>query len=317
MRTLRVIALVALMVCSAAARTLMVIVPHEDDEILGFAGIIYSATQAGDAVYVVLVTNGESTGKTTTWTNTRQAETMAATALLGVPSDHVIFLGYPGVLMCDMYDASEPNTVITNYIGGTQTFGGAYGRGGAEWHYYRHGVHADNTRANALADYKEIISAFLPDVIFTVGDWEQNATSHSGSCDHTVVAKLATDAVNALTTASYAPYVYKTVIHDRTGIWPEVGGVAWQPALAWTQLNVFNSPAWASRVEIPVPDVMLDTNQSTNLKARALYLYNSQSAHTLTNWLYSFVRPTEWFWVTTVGVNRTQVSHGIVSGTMR
>ena len=44
------------------AKSILIIAPHPDDEILGFAGIIYGAMKLGKDVKIVIVTNGDGYG---------------------------------------------------------------------------------------------------------------------------------------------------------------------------------------------------------------------------------------------------------------
>lgn len=71
--------------------TLMVIVPHEDDEINLAGASIYGAVQAGMRVICVFMTNGD-------WYypgQVRMREAVRSLQCLGVPEEQIIFLGYP------------------------------------------------------------------------------------------------------------------------------------------------------------------------------------------------------------------------------
>src|SRR3954468_21561594 len=76
----------------ARARTVLVVGPHPDDETMIAAGRIDQAVRAGDAVYVVVVTNGDIDGREIGLK--REAESVAAARVLDVAEDHVIFMGY-------------------------------------------------------------------------------------------------------------------------------------------------------------------------------------------------------------------------------
>ena len=74
--------------------SVLVVVAHPDDEVLGFAGVIASTVRAARRVKVAIVTNGDA------WHGPevgrrRQAESRAGLELLGVADDDVRFLGYP------------------------------------------------------------------------------------------------------------------------------------------------------------------------------------------------------------------------------
>ncbi len=94
----------------SGVQRLLVIAPHDDDETLGAGGTILSAVRRGIDVRVVIVTNGDGYVFATMeefrrvfprasdfirMGEVRQRESLAALAVLGVPSDHVTFLSYP------------------------------------------------------------------------------------------------------------------------------------------------------------------------------------------------------------------------------
>ena len=89
---------------------LLVFAPHPDDETLGAAGLMRQSRLRGDDVRVVIITNGDgfriSAAQTfheltvspkdfVRYGYLRQGEARTALAILGVPADHVHFLGYP------------------------------------------------------------------------------------------------------------------------------------------------------------------------------------------------------------------------------
>src|SRR5512137_1590244 len=88
----------------------MIFAPHCDDETLGSGGVIQAALQAGIDVRVVIATNGDgylfatmeefrrlfsTTGDYLHLGEIRQQESLDALSTLGLPHDHVTFLGYP------------------------------------------------------------------------------------------------------------------------------------------------------------------------------------------------------------------------------
>lgn len=74
-----------------SSRTLMVIIPHEDDEINLAGAVIYHARKLGIRVICVFTTNGD-------WKYPGficLKEVIQALAVLGVPEKDIVFLGYP------------------------------------------------------------------------------------------------------------------------------------------------------------------------------------------------------------------------------
>jgi len=101
-----------------SGQKVLIFAPHEDDETLGNAGYIQQAVKAGNQVSVVMMTNGEYPEidvllfeeslpiKPEAFIKLgyrRQQETLSAMRILGVPQDHVTFLGYPNQYLNQMW----------------------------------------------------------------------------------------------------------------------------------------------------------------------------------------------------------------------
>ncbi len=74
-----------------AGENILVFSPHPDDETIGVGGFIAASEKAGANVWVALVTNGNKRGLE----YMRYGEFIRATGALGVPENHLFFLGYP------------------------------------------------------------------------------------------------------------------------------------------------------------------------------------------------------------------------------
>lgn len=72
----------------ARGQKVLVIVPHEDDEINVAGSVMYSYVQKGADVYCAFTTNGDYSF----WARTRMHEAWRSLQTLGV--QHVVFLGY-------------------------------------------------------------------------------------------------------------------------------------------------------------------------------------------------------------------------------
>lgn len=73
-----------------AKKKVMLIVPHQDDDMNVASGILEQYVRYGSEIYVVFVTNGDY------WdlAQTRLTEALRALQSIGISEDHVIFLGY-------------------------------------------------------------------------------------------------------------------------------------------------------------------------------------------------------------------------------
>ena len=102
----------------AEIKNIMVIVPHEDDEILLAAGIMENALAKGIGVHVVMAGNGDYEGHDEATGSVRLPETLAGLQVLGLGGRQVTFLGYADTGMDEtesflhqLYDDSEGDRV--------------------------------------------------------------------------------------------------------------------------------------------------------------------------------------------------------------
>ena len=97
---------------------ILIFAPHPDDETIATGAYIQQAVAAGADVRVAVVTNGEYPDMSVVVSertlrrrpaefirlgDARQRETLAAMSYLGLPADHVIFLGYPNGYLDQMW----------------------------------------------------------------------------------------------------------------------------------------------------------------------------------------------------------------------
>lgn len=96
---------------------LLVVAPHPDDEVLGAGGLIQRVRASGGVVRVLMMTSGDGfpegveradgisqprASDFRSYGQARERETLAATALLGLPAPQVTFLGYPDEGLCHL-----------------------------------------------------------------------------------------------------------------------------------------------------------------------------------------------------------------------
>ena len=107
------------------------IVPHPDDEILGFGGLLATAVRSGAEPLVVIVTDGEAyCSACAFWKHgappadgapctkedldafgaERRSESVRALSILGVPDNRIRFLGYADGDLPNLYDSPERAT---------------------------------------------------------------------------------------------------------------------------------------------------------------------------------------------------------------
>ena len=107
----------------AGIKNIMVIVPHEDDEILLAAGIMEQALEKEIGVHVVMAGNGDYEGHDEATGSVRLPETLAGLQVLGLGERQVTFLGYADTGMDEtesflhqLYDDSEGDRVHVRII---------------------------------------------------------------------------------------------------------------------------------------------------------------------------------------------------------
>ena len=212
----------------AQGKTIMIFAPHPDDEVLCCAGVIQAARANGDTVKVVVVTNGDAIGGTTTGL-ARQAESVAAMNLLGLAESDIIFFGYGDVTLKLLFDSSSPTTVLTSLAGQTQTYA-SHGLGFVDYHMFLTGVHGPYNRETILGDFKAAIQNFLPDEIYTTGITDKHT-------DHAAAYSFLVEALIALQKQGLAkvPRVHETLTHE-----PNEGGAPYHwPEPAFTPSQPF------------------------------------------------------------------------------
>lgn len=174
-------------------RRVMVLVPHEDDEINLMGGVLEQYVKYGSTVYVVYLTNGDMAVPA----ERRLSETIEGMEKCGIPEKNLIFLGYGDSLFengTEIYFLDE-NRVVTSHAGRTQTYGTA------SHPAYREG--RDYTLANMYEDVRDVIDEYRPDVIFC-SDYDEHA-------DHRLLSLLFDRAMGELLKSyrNYRPDIFK------------------------------------------------------------------------------------------------------------
>lgn len=137
-------------------KKVMVIVPHQDDELNLMAGVMEEYIRYGSTVHPVYVTNGDNKGLA----EARFQEALNVFAHVGIPAQNVIFLGYGDAWKeggPHLYNA-EPGVVVESHLGRSETYGT---QAHAVW---REGV--PYIVENLLDDIQSVIQTYRPDVIY-------------------------------------------------------------------------------------------------------------------------------------------------------
>ena len=298
--------LCSLIACSqsAGARSILVLAPHSDDEALMASGVIYRAKSNGDSVHVVVMTNGDSQGKSVGLA--RQSETVSAMSVLGLNEQEIIFLGYGGGTLNTLYKLRDGGTVVTSKAGEKRTYG-TRGLGHSDFHRFLHGKAGEYTRNTIVADLKSLLKKYNPDDIYTTSFYDDHP-------DHRATYGLLIEALLDLIRSGspLRPRIHETFIHAPgscpggancgSGGWPRP---VFTPGEPFPQPNLHSTPyRWNEVQNIPVPAAMQDTDPAHNLKYQTIAVYVSQApppGHS--NWLQAFVKKNEFFWIHDFGAN--------------
>ena len=150
-------------------KNVLMIVPHQDDDINLMGGLIEQYTQGNSEVTVVFTTNGDKFGNT----DVRAEEVLSVLTTLGVQKENIYYLGFgdqwksqtqDGTELFHIYNSIDPDAVWTSDFGATATYSTPSIPCYQELPY---------TRNNFLRSLEEIIQKIKPDTIF-VTDFDRH-----------------------------------------------------------------------------------------------------------------------------------------------
>lgn len=254
-----------------AGRRVMLIVPHEDDEINVLGGVMEEYMEYGSELYPVFVTNGDYSGIA----EERFAEAMAVAEYIGIPAENVTFLGYGDQWKeggPHIYNA-EPGMVMESHAGKTQTYGTQSHAAFREGRAY--------TVDHLMEDMEAVILKYRPDIIFC-SDYDSHIDHKATSLVFEKVMGRILKAETEYRPAVFKGYAYKT---------------AWkaEPDFYETNIlstkNVFGEPQWQrpevyrweERVRLPVDAGALSRSIYSSGIYQTLALHVSQGANAQAN----------------------------------
>jgi trimeric autotransporter adhesin len=288
----------------ASAKSILVIAPHEDDEIFLAAGVARAAKARGDTVKMVLVTNGDVNGVSTGLA--REENSVTAAQTIGLAEEDVIFLGYGDGSLGAIFRAGSGSQVFTSSAGQTATYGNR-GLGGLDYHRYLHGVPGPYSRDTLLADLRDLLINFLPDEIYVASYFDDHD-------DHMATALLVVEAILSVQRSgvNLPVKLFQGIVWapGAPSPWPQVESTGFTPWLPFYKPSCCFDTAtpfeWERLQHVMVPPEMQTSDRATSLKWRAI-----QAGFGAYPWYSSFARREEIFWVTDFGANlatRAQVS---------
>ena len=288
--------------------SIMVLVPHEDDEVLMCAGIMEKAVRQGVELTVVMATNGDYGSSDGADGRARLRETLAGLKVLGVPGDRAVFLGYADTGMPEedsflfgLYHETDGEKVHPSHCG-VSTYGLPEKE---EFHRENYGEHGRYTRNGFRGDLKEVIMKYRPKHIFTTAEEDTHG-------DHSGLFLFVRDVLEECKGEGYRPKLYCGIVHSRAGDenWPRRGaemtvfdspevrvdGTGGEKSPDGKADKVLGSLKWENRIVFPVPDSMRGKPLDENRKAAALAKHVTALKPDAVDFLYAFVKEEEIFW---------------------
>ena len=265
---------------------LLVFAPHPDDETLGAAGLMRQARLRGDEVRVVLITNGDGFRISAAqafrevvvppkdfvrYAYLRQGEARTALGVLGIPPDHVYFLGYPDRGLMPMW---------TEHWAPASPVASAYTL--ADHSPYSDSVtpHTPYCGAALLGDIKRQMLAAQPTDIYVTHPSDDHP-------DHAAASVFVRTALEQLR-ASGVPWARTARLHYylvHRGDWPTPQGLHEEAALLPPGPMTALDTRWSA---LPL------SRRDTQKKYTAIKRYRSQ-VEMSSRFLYSFARRNELF----------------------
>ncbi|MGN0364119.1 MAG: PIG-L deacetylase family protein [Bilifractor sp.] len=269
----------------------VIIVPHEDDEILMAAGLMYRLQKMKQPLTVVMVTNGDYESKDFSKGFGRLRETIRGLRVLGISSDHLIILGYADTGM-------EPDQSFLTHLYEEQDAQKIYPSSCSRWTYSipekpeLHRVYSGKpalyNRMCLKEDLKRVLSNLQPKNIVTTAECDRHG-------DHAALYRFVIEILDEMREKQYMPNVYCGLIHSCAGddCWPVPG------------TSVFTCPegleettdlAWSDRMVFTLPEEMTRSQGKKNLKYQALSQYVIALEPDAIDFLIAFVKDEEIFW---------------------
>lgn len=156
-------------------KKIMIIVPHEDDELNLVGGLLSNKYFNPENIWIVFTTNGDYLCNY----KARIREAHKVAKKLHIPSDNLVFLGYADQHIKEqshIYITHEPDILISKK-GNNKTFGP---KKYDEFHFKRYNEHSKFNYEFLLQDFIDVISLYEPEVIF-VNDFDSHPDHRASS----------------------------------------------------------------------------------------------------------------------------------------
>lgn len=256
-------------------KTIMIIVPHEDDEMHIAGASIKNFIAAKDNVIIVYATNGDYF----TSAKTRINEAIAGAKVLGIPEKNLIFLGYGDQWETQykhIYYAPDDD-VVASHAKKTATYGT---KSHKDFRTSISGKSSSYTRNNYKKDLKDVILKYKPDMII--------ASDFDFHPDHRALSLLFEEAIDEIlkSDTSYNPIVFKAFAYNTSyGAKDDFYSSLNLESTVLPIKNKLNdsnyeldvpSYNWTDRIRFPVSSEVLSYTKSGSIIDKVFSKYKSQ-----------------------------------------
>lgn len=183
-------------------RNVLVIVPHEDDEINLMGGFLPLLVEKRIFVKVCFTTNGDYEVPA----EVRIREAINALKILGVEKEDVYFLGYPDAshrVAHSLYKTTVP--VVSKH--GSHTYGSDLK---ADYRMQKSGYHSEYIYKNLKKDLKDLIIDISPDIVFCIDMDEHHDHKLTSLVFEECMEEILAEDIN------YSPSIYKGFAYTTT-----------------------------------------------------------------------------------------------------
>ncbi len=232
-------------------QTVLVFVPHEDDEINVAGAAIYGLRQEGFRVICVFATNGDGGYLA----ETRLSEAMASLRTLGVQEDDAVFLGYPDggldAARCVFLHGREAPLFVD---GRSETYGI---EGKPDFSMAFSGRHRPYTWEGFLADLRDVLTHYRPDGIIAV-DFDSHPDHRMCSMAlETVLGEILNEGKGAWQPRVLKAFAYNTGFESVKDFYADnLLSTAFNRGKIMDPALETDSPSyeWDRRLRLPVPE---------------------------------------------------------------
>ncbi len=254
---------------------ILLIAPHQDDEILAAGGLLQKCIKKGDHITILFATNGDYRGKKIA--HKRYYESKDALGYLGIPEEAIFYLGYGDTGMNYSHSFlrkmlfSEDDRLLTSHVS-SMTY---HPSGRKTVHAIKSGVESSLTKKTFLEDLEWFIEHHFPDIIIVSDSLDMHG-------DHSSIIDL----LQKTNIFYKIPLCLTYIIHGGDDLsWPQRNSItfACPPSIPLEK--------WEKRFSIPL------TMQEQICKHNAIALFTTQLKEDDNNFLLSFSKQEEFFFL--------------------